>query len=266
MKAMLEAQGRRFDAGVLHKAVDGLIARRQPPGEGAASELPVFIVGMPRSGTSLVEQIAASHPSVFGAGELRAIPDIAKAPDPFDPAIALAHLAHLQSLAPRASRVIDTTPDNLFQLGLIARLYKGARVILCRRDPRDTCLSCFFTLLPSGNLFSFDLGDCGIRYFETERMAAHAFGTLDLRMLTVHYEDVVADLEGESRRLIDFLGLPWDPACLEFYKTKRVVTTASFWQVRQPIYAKSVGRWRNYEKHLGPLMAGLEGRKAAALH
>lgn len=230
---------------------------------GNSSELPVFIVGMPRSGTSLVEQIAASHSRVFGAGEIR---DIGALAAETAPAIAAkdralirqradAHIERLRALGDDALRVTDKLPDNLFQLGVIATLFPGARVIFCRRDPRDLCLSCYFQKFAAGQLlFSYDLADCAKRLIETERLAAHWARVLPLRRHEIRYEDIIADLEGESRRFIDFLGLAWEPGCLDFHRTKRVVATASAWQVRQPLYDRSIGRWRNYRRHLKPLL------------
>ena len=234
---------------------------------GEPSELPVFIVGMPRSGTSLVEQIASSHPDVFGAGELRDIGNIealvqftqcrpAQVKD-----AARKQLDRLRVLGGSALRVIDKMPANVERLGLIATLFPSARVILCRRDPRDTCLSCFFQRFSAGNLFSFDLAQCGRHHVHTDRLIAHWLKVLPLRMLQVQYEDLVADLEGQSRRIITFLDLPWNPACLDFHRKERTVQTSSAWQVRQPIYTRSVGRWRNYERHLEPLFEALSLNK-----
>ena len=275
------AAGRRFDAETLRRQIAGIIETctadvlRAPPEAAVSSELPVFIVGMPRSGTSLIEQIVASHSRVFGAGELAEVGRIAArlrdgdaAEIPFrDPAearrLAEAHLDRLRALAGEGGqerlRIVDKMPDNIFELGLIAALFPGARVILTRRDPRDTCLSCFFQRFGgSTQLFSYDLLDCGRRYLEQERLVAHWRQVLPLRMIEVEYETLVADLEAESRRLIEFLGLPWEAACLEFHRTDRAVLTASSWQVRQPLYTQSVGRWRAYRAHLGPLLQLLE--------
>jgi hypothetical protein len=156
-----------------------------------------------------------------------------------------------------ALRVIDKAPANVERLGLIATLFPSARIILCRRDPRDTCLSCYFQRFATGNLFSLDLAECGRHHVLTDRFIAHWLKVLPLRMLQVQYEDLVADLEGQSRRIISFLGLPWDAACLDFHRNERIVKTASAWQVRQPIYTRSVGRWRNYQWHLGSLFEAL---------
>jgi tetratricopeptide (TPR) repeat protein len=239
----------------------------QRRGWAEPSELPVFIVGMPRSGTTLVQQIAASHPLVHGAGELSDIADITKALGAKDvksaamewdrssiKGFAERHIQRLHALSSNATRVIDKMPGNVHRLGLIALLFPSARVIFCRRDARDTCLSCYFQWFSTGNTFSFDLAHCGHEYLATKRLMNHWKNTLPLATLEVRYEDLVADLEGQSHRLMDFLGLPWEPACLEFYRSQTTILTASSWQVRQPIYQRSVGRWRNYERHLGPLL------------
>jgi len=238
---------------------------------GVPSELPVFIVGMPRSGTSLVEQIAASHPAVVGLGETKAIKAICDTLDTEARANGrdhwLAqdirqkseeHLAALKHAGGHAIRVIDKMPDNLLYLGQIAWLFPGARIILCRRDPRDIGLSCFMTNFTDGMEWTFDLGDIGSRIYESERLAVHWRYVLPLQMLEVQYEELVADLEGQSRRLIDFLGLNWNPACLAFHTNTRPVTTASHWQVRQPLYDSSVGRWKHYRSHLDPLVDALK--------
>ncbi len=270
--------GERFDAEALRRQVDETIATCTPAffasvaEWGSPSELPVFIVGMPRSATSLVEQIAASHSRVFGAGELKDIGELAVKLGTVHAhwqrtelrRLADTHLDRLQTLGRGADRVVDKLPDNVFQLGLIATLFPSARIIFCHRDPRDIALSCFFQKFASGQLmFSYDLADCGKRYRETARLMAHWRRVLPLRMLDVTYEALVADLESESRRLVAFLGLTWEPACLDFHRTQRTVTTASSWQVRQPLYARSVGRWRHYERHLGPLLAALEAANGA---
>jgi tetratricopeptide (TPR) repeat protein len=246
--------GKRFDRAALTADVDRIVASPSPKPHGPASDLPVFVVGMPRSGTSLVEQIAASHPLVHGAGELTDIRRLGESGGD-GRLLAEKYIDGLRRRGGDAVRVIDKMPDNVFHLGRIAELFPGARVIFCRRDARDTCLSCFFTLFTTGNLFSFDLADCAHRQCETDRLIDHWLSTLPLAMTTVEYEALVSDLEGVSRRMIAFLGLEWDPACLEFHKTKRAVATASSWQVRQPLYARSVGRWRHYASHLGALQA-----------
>jgi tetratricopeptide (TPR) repeat protein len=236
-------------------------------GWGERSELPVFVVGMPRSGTTLIHQIAAQHPQVHGAGERSDILQIGHSLKSLDDREAVSsaarrYLESIRGLSSTASRVVDKMPTNIKVLGLISVLFPDAPVILCRRDARDTCLSCYFQWFSAGNTFAYDLAHCGIEHNETDRLAKHWLTVSPLKILEVHYEKLVADLEGGSRRIIDFLGLPWDPACLEFYRAETTVLTASVWQVRQPIYQSSVGRWRHYERHLGPLMEVLGKLKA----
>jgi tetratricopeptide (TPR) repeat protein len=269
--------GERFDVGALRHQVDDLIELATPDffsavaSWGNPSQAPVFIVGMPRSGTSLVEQIAASHSRVFGAGELDALRDIwdtlsasnrGRPVEKWDAAFArrLAdrHVGSLQTLGNGAVRVIDKMPDNIFFLWLIAALFPSARIILCRRDLRDVCLSCYFQHFTEGHLYAYDLADCGARALEIDRLATHWLRVLPLDILAIDYEKLVSDLEGESRHLIEFLGLDWHRACLDFHRTARPVFTASAWQVRQPLYRASVGRWRQYETHLSPLLGILE--------
>jgi tetratricopeptide (TPR) repeat protein len=235
---------------------------------GNPSELPVFIVGYFRSGTTLVEQICASHSQVCGVGELRDIRRIVgelqhttPSPRHWSPQLfrgyADRYLQRLKQLAPGALRVADKMPDNIYLLGQIATMFPRARVILCRRDGRDAALSVFFQRFAREVAFSTDLADAGRRWHETERIAAHWADALPLPVHHVDYETLVADFENEARRLIAFLGLAWEPGCLEFYKTERAVRTASTWQVRQPLYASSAGRWRNYARHLTPLYAAI---------
>lgn len=276
-REVLASSGIRFDGEALRRQVDATIATFHSAyfaavrDWGDPSELPVFIVGMPRSGTSLLEQIAASHSRVLGAGERPDIgilaPTLAAAVAAADRALvrrlAADHVKRLQGLGGAALRVIDKMPDNLFELGTIATLFPGARVIFCRRDPRDLCLSCYFQRFAAGRLpFAYDLTECARRWVEAERLAAHWARVLPLRWHEVWYEDVVADLDGQSRRLMAFLGLDWEPGCLEFHRTPRVVATASAWQVRQPLYDRSVGRWHHYRRHLAPL-EGLLGSACA---
>jgi len=166
------------------------------------------------------------------------------------------HLKRLSGLNASATRIVDKQPGNVLFLGLIPLLFPRARIIICRRDPRDTCLSCYFQNFTS-SLFAFDLAHCGHQQVHVYRLMDHWLRALPVPMLEVQYEEMVGDLDGQSRRLIDFLGLPWDPACLEFHRAKTAVLTFSAWQVRQPIYSRSVGRWRNYERHLGPLFKAL---------
>jgi tetratricopeptide (TPR) repeat protein len=267
--------GKAFDRDALRQQVDTLIDAF-PAGIfadikdwGVRSELPVFIVGMPRSGTTLAEQIVASHPLAAGAGERKEIGHISKnlaiatypSPMLWDRGAvrseAETHLAFLRRFGSEALRIVDKMPDNIFNLGLIAVLFPRARVVIARRDPRDVCLSCHFQSFSAGLGWSNDLADCAFRVRETERLIRHWRAVLPLPMFEVQYERLVADLEGESRRLIEFLGLDWDPACLEFHKTERAIVTASLWQVRQPLYTRSVERWRHYHESLQPLVEAL---------
>ena len=272
-RQVLAEAGERFDPDALVREVDGVIERCTPASFSAAanwgnrSELPVFIVGMPRSGTSLVEQIAASHSHVFGGGERKDIFHLAEAvlgqnrdrpieewDMDFARQLADRQIADLQQRGGQASRVTDKMPDNILHLGIIAVLFPAARIIFCRRDMRDNCLSCFFQRFGEGNAFAYDLADCARRYRQIERLAEHWRQVLPLSMLTVDYEALIADPESESRRLIEFLGLDWEPGCLDFHRTERTVFSASLWQVRQPVFSRSVGRWRHYARHLQPLL------------
>lgn len=203
-----------------------------------------------------------------GAGELTHIPRLLNrvAPQPRDlealtpgqaAEFAARHIEALRTIGGGAVRVVDKHPQNVFALGLIAIMFPRAKIICCHRDARDNALSCFFQRFAPEMAFATDLADCGRRHVETERMADHWRRVLPVPIFDLHYEELVKDLEGQARRLIDFIGLDWDPACLNFYETERAVNTPSTWQVRQPIYASSVGRWRNYERHLGPLLAVL---------
>ena len=233
------------------------------------SEKPVFIVGMPRSGTSLVEQILASHPAVHGAGELDfmshvlagTVQMVSARPEQYPACLdkltieqadgmAQIYLKPLISMNPAAARITDKLPLNFLHLGLIALLMPGARVIDCRRDRRDTCLSCFFALFEGGNEFKFDLNNTAHFYDQHRRLMDHWKNSLELPTLEVSYEDLVTDPENQTRRMLGFLGLPWDEQCLAFHQSKRPVSSSSIQQVRQPLYRSSIGRWRNYERHL----------------
>ena len=260
--------GRSFDGAAHEQFIDAvaglfdgdfLAARR---GFGDASTLPVFVVGMPRSGTTLVEQILASHPDVFGAGELDALggfvprfPEGVKELDAEAAAdLARSHVERLSGLGGPALRVVDKTPLNFLYLGLISLLFPAARIVHCRRDARDVCLSCFAQNFVAGHGWSTDLADLATYFRQYGRLMAHWHDVLPLPVLDVDYEAVVADPGAESRRLVDFLDLPWDDACLRFHEARHVVRSASNWQVRRPVHGGSVGRWRAYERWLGPLL------------
>jgi hypothetical protein len=148
-------------------------------------------------------------------------------------------------------------PTNFLFLGLIEVLFPECHVVHCTRNPLDTCLSCFMTYFANGHEFSHDLSHLGTYYRDYCRLMAHWRGVLGVRMTEVKYEEVVADLEGQARRLLEFLGLPWDDRCLRFHQTARAVPTASSAQVRRPLYTTSLDRWKHYEKHLGDLIDAL---------
>lgn len=245
-------------------------------GTGAPSNLPVFIVGMPRSGTTLVEQILSSHSRLLGAGELSALrlvvegngafPDMMRTMTADDIArLGHAYLSRVTPLAKGRPHLIDKMPGNFVYAGLIPLILPGARIIHCRRDPVDTCLSCYTKQFGGEQRFTYDQTELGHFYRAYEKLMAHWRQVLPAeRFIEVDYESVVEDLEAEARRLVDFLGLPWEDACLRFHETRRVVRTASTSQVRQPIYKTSKGRWQAYADHLGPLLSALGMRALQA--
>ncbi|MCG5244097.1 tetratricopeptide repeat-containing sulfotransferase family protein [Azospirillum doebereinerae] len=252
--------------------------RLNAPTDPDPSELPVFVIGMPRSGTSLVEQILASHPAVLGAGELRtlqrilegivtpggqpvAFPNLMRTVAPQDlAAIGRLYLDRVSGKAGDARRLIDKMPTNFLYAGLIALILPGARIIHCHRDPLDCCLSNYARLFLEQNLFTYDMTELGRFYRAYERLMAHWRKVLPPgRLLDLRYEDLVEDPEGQSRRLVEFCGLPWDSACLDFHRTARPVATASAVQVRRPIFREGMGRAAASATHLAPLIAALEG-------
>jgi tetratricopeptide (TPR) repeat protein len=240
-------------------------ALARPPVGASDSDRPIFVLGMPRSGTTLVAQILASHPSVRGAGELlfwsramqRHDKTVCRTPigEPLVSELAADYLNALSRIWAKAPRVIDKSPFNSEYLGVIHRVFPRARFVYLRRDPIDTCLSCFFQEFPQQLSFAMDLADLAHYYRAHRRLIEHWRTALPAgTMLEVPYAGLIADQEGWTRRIIEFLGLEWDPRCLEFHKTQRPVVTASYWQVRQALYSHSIGRWRNYEKFIGPLL------------
>ncbi len=240
-------------------------------GQGHPSPVPVFIFGMPRSGTTLVEQILASHPQVYGAGELGDFETaVARIGGPGGPPadvggaelrqIGERYLERVGALAPTAARITDKMPVNFRFAGLIHLALPNARIIHTRRDPIDTCLSCFSILFGGDQPFTYDLGELGRYYRAYAALMEHWRNVLPPGvLLELRYEDVVADVEREARRIVAHCGLEWDAACLEFHKTQRPVHTASSAQVRRPIYRSSVGRWRPPDETLRPLFDALAG-------
>lgn len=246
-------------------------------GQGDPSEKPVFILGMPRSGTTLIEQMLASHPGVFGAGETLAFHNAVQevigsdgAPSPAFPEAAATlpaeqlrrigehYLRRMTALAPKAERITDKALGNFVFAGLIHMSLPNAQIIHVSRTPADTCLSCFSKLFASELLYTYDLGELGRYYRSYAKLMEHWREVLpDGVMLEVQYEDLVGNFESHARRIVAFSGLDWDDRCLAFHQTQRPVRTASATQVRKPIYGTSVGRGRSYEAELGPLLEEL---------
>ena len=242
---------------------------------GNPSELPLFILGMPRSGTSLVEQILASHPLVHGGGESPRVEAliqdlgadypqrVAEVSEDRRTAMAYRYLADLAAKMPPAAgvnvtRFTDKMPYNFLHVGLIHVLFPQARIIHCVRNPLDTCFSCYATLFTHGHEFSYDLTEAGLYYRNYAQLMAHWRSVIPAnRLLEVTYENVVDDFETQARRLVEFCGLPWSGECLRFHETSRPVRTASLHQVRQPLYRGSVGRADLFAEGLAPLRTAL---------
>jgi tetratricopeptide (TPR) repeat protein len=232
-------------------------------GSGDPSAAPVFIVGMPRSGSTLIEHILASHPLVYGAGEREDLAEVAgphfPASVPQSDSAALLRMGqdYLRRLpsAPGKLRIVDKLPANFLRIGLIRLILPNARIIHTVRHPLDTCISCYSKLFTSGQHFSYDLEELGRYYKRYEQLMNHWSRVLPAdALLQVRYEDVVDDLEGQAKRLVAYCGLPWDEQCLKFHESNRPVRTASSVQVRQPLFRSSLQRWRRFEADLDPLI------------
>ena len=249
---------------------------RDREGRGERSPVPVFIVGMPRSGTTLIEQILASHADVFGAGELSlfeqaidsvrdALPQSPAFPEMAAPmsaadirSLGAGYLEKLSRRAPGARRITDKMPANFLYAGMIHLALPDAVIIHATRDPIDTCVSCFSVHFTKGQTHTYDLAELGRYYRHYQALTAHWHRVLPPgRILDVPYEELVGDLEAVARRIVAHCGLAWDARCLDFHRTERAIRTASATQVRQPIYQTSVGRGRRYESFLKPLLAEL---------
>lgn len=281
-KELYRRRGIVFDLAAERRRIDRLIDAfstayfERVRSFGVESELPIFIVGMLRSGTTLAEQILASHPRVHGAGELQDMnllvsslsqqlgtnveyPECTARLDAATAqALAEQYIHGLRQRGGEAERVIDKLPFNFLHLGVIATLFPRARIIHCRRDPADTCVSCFFQNLADPPAFLLNLQHLGQYYREYERLMAHWARVLPVPIFELRYEDLTADQETTTRRLLAFCGLEWDERCLAFSATRRVVRTASTLQVRKPLYRSSVGRWKRYEAELQLLLEELK--------
>ncbi|MFK7886064.1 MAG: sulfotransferase [Gammaproteobacteria bacterium] len=273
-----------FDAAAEVRNADAICAAftpqifRQFAGAGSPDEQPILIVGMPRSGSTLIEQIIASHPAVAAAGETNALwrtlsgigrylpvgcalpNDIAKVPAHAWAELGQSYLEQLRRESGadhNTRRITDKLPFNYTLVGMLRLMLPNAYVIDARRHPMDTCWSCFATSFGVDRGFTNDLSDLGQTYTTYDRLMTHWASVLPRPVYTQHYEDMVAATEANARAMIDALGLEWDDACLAFYRSKRAVTTSSYAQVRQPIYTSSVARWRRFEHLLQPLRKAL---------
>lgn len=269
-----------WDATSLEHEIDALIDTytqdfmAEKKGGGHTSERPIFILGMPRSGTSLTEQILASHPRVAGAGELNTLNDLVgslhkrfsvavKYPEAIHSlndnqllSLANAYLEVTEAYASEEAHVTDKMPHNFKHIGLIHLLFPKASIVHCIRDPRDTCLSIYFQNFGWIHPYGTRLEWLGAYYRQYVRLMKH-WQSLGISMFIIQYEQLVENQEKVTRDLLDFCGLEWNDACLEFHTQKRHVATASYDQVRQKLYRRSKARWLRYEKHLGPLLDAL---------
>jgi Flp pilus assembly protein TadD len=274
----------RFDVGYYERLVDGLI---EVFGPDAIADLPraagdtsraVFVAGMPRSGTTLLDRILDAHPRACGVGELNLVPDRIRAiawdigssleypaclrdldQDDVD-RFSREHLEGLTAIDRHADRVADKNPHNAFHLGLISLMLPQARVLHCVRDPLDTCLSCWAEALePAVHPYSTSLADLGFVYRQYERLMAHWRAVLPVDVLDVSYETLIDDQEAQTRRIVEHCGLEWDDRCLRYHETKRAAVTLSHAQVRRPMYRTSVGRAERFGALLDPLREALAG-------
>jgi len=239
---------------------------------GGRSPKPVFVVGMPRSGTTLVEQVLASAPGVHGAGELTALADLARnihgteggwpgGAARLSPRrvtqLATAYLVHIHGLAPKAERVVDKMPANAQNVGLILSLFPNATIIHTRRDPLDNCFGCYRQLFRGGVDYCYDQEELGRYHQGLMRLLDHWKAIAPGRIVEVDYRTLVEDFETEARRLVDAVGMPWSNACLAFHETEREVDTASSVQVRQPLFTSGIGSAGRFRPYLAPLEAAL---------
>jgi tetratricopeptide (TPR) repeat protein len=268
--------GAHYDARAHERFVDRLIEAFAAPEPGLAAEPagepPIFICGMFRSGSSLVEQILASHSRVRSGGEVDLLPALARqALGPFGEtaaqvdaaALARVRSVYLEGLSarhPGGGVLTDKRPDNFLYIGLILRMFPNARILHTRRNPIDNCLSIFFLHLDHAMPYALDLNDIAHWHRQYQRLMAHWKAVFGGAIHDVDYDDLVVNPRPAMEGLLAHCGLPWEEGCLDFHTTETVVKTPSAWQVRQPLYAHSSGRWRHYEKHLRELRATLAGR------
>ncbi len=266
-----------FNGASHNKAIDGIVVAYNSSSiatlarSSCMDERPVFIVGMPRSGTSLVEQILTSHAAVSGIGESNEINEIANALGNNKVAydyvenlstinqeklteLAQGYLAVATKQAGNTIRITDKMPANVFNLGLISQLFPKARIIHCQRDPRDICLSIFFQHFSRGLAFSNKLNDIILYYQSYNKIISHWKAVLDIPIIDVNYAELVTNVESVTRKMLTHLDLPWDESCLHFYEADRAMATASFDQVRQGLYTSSLNRWKNYKEYIAPLL------------
>lgn len=239
------------------------------------SSLPILVIGLPRSGTSLVEQILASHPQVHGAGEVKVfgdtlnelpheLPEFRSLPESLDDIsdqrlreLADTYIDHLRGLDHCAKHVVDKHTIHYQLLAMFAGLLPNAKIIHIRRNPLDSCLSSYFQIFLEGQSFTYDLAETGDYYVQYMRLMDHWRRTIGVPMLEIDYEELVTKPKPTIQSMLAYCDLPWDAQCLKFHKTRRAVKTASVWQVREPIHKQSVARWRNYQKYLDPLIEAL---------
>jgi len=272
-RASATGRGALYDRQGHERFVDALIAtftrERLDASPKTSAARPIFICGMFRSGSTLTEQVLAAHPRVRAGGELDFLPtavrtELAPFPSAMSrlstqqlAALAARYLATLSRLFPGATHVTDKRPDNFLYLGLVKCLFPEARIVHTMRDPLDNCLSIYFLHLDHGMGYALDLADIAHYYLQYRRLMAHWRSLFGADILDFDYDVFVREQRPSVARLLDFCGLDWHEGCLEFQRAGRAVKTASVWQVREPLYQRSSGRWRNYERHLGPLREAL---------
>lgn len=269
------SESQRQLADLMLQAMDAAFAQRLQD-VGCAADSPLFVVGMPRSGTTLVESLLCRHPDVSGIGEVPYISNLAQGcgrqmgsslpypqflsqlPPPLCRQLGEDYVRLTHQFGVNAARIVDKTPGNFMFIGFILALLPKARIIHCVRNPLDTCLSIYQQYFTSGMGYAYDLKDIGEYYVQYRRFMDHWQSLYPDKICQVVYEDVVADSEQSLRRMIDYCALPWDERCLQAPGEEVKIRTASVWQARQPVYDSSVQRWRHYQKHLGPLVEALQ--------